>query len=110
MDQTLFEIIRIIVYALVSILGILITRQVIPYLKGLSLSEEQKVILTVINEAVHAMEQLIKASGQGNVKKAHVVRFVQQYLYDRNIMISEDEIDKLIEAAVYAMNSAKKEE
>ena len=110
MDQMTFEIIRILVYALVSILGVLITRQVVPYLKGLALTEEQKVILTVINEAVLAMEQIITASGQGRIKKAKVVSFVQQYLLERNISISEEEIDKLIEAAVYAMKQAQNKE
>ena len=105
MDQTMFEVFKILVYALVSILGVLITRHVIPYLKGLSLSQEQQVILTVINEAVFAMEQIVKASGQGKIKKAQVVSFVQKYLAERNISISEEEIDKLIEAAVYAMNN-----
>lgn len=105
MDQTMFEIIRILVYAVTSICAILITRNVIPYIKSLNLSAEQKIILTAIKEAVRALEQTVTQSGQGTMKKAQVIAFIKNYLAKKGVSITDEEMDKFIEAAVFAMNN-----
>lgn len=53
--------------------------------------------------AVRAAEQTITGQGQGAVKKAEVIKFVSEWLYGKGINITEDELDQLIEAAVYSM-------
>ena len=53
--------------------------------------------------------QTIKASGAGTEKKAIVTEFLKEILTAKNISISDDQLDKLIEAAVFAMNNSKEE-
>ena len=60
-----------------------------------------------MNVAVDAAEQTIKASGAGAEKKAIVTEFLKEMLTAKNISISDDQLDKLIEAAVFAMKNSK---
>ena len=49
------------------------------------------------------MEQTLQKSGMGAEKKKRVIAFVSSWLEDKGVRISEDQLDKLIEAAVYNM-------
>ena len=64
-------------------------------------------MLDMVALAVRAAEQTITGSGQGAVKKAEVVKLVSEWLYGKGINITEDELDQLIEAAVYQMKLGK---
>ena len=50
------------------------------------------------------MEQTIRESGQGKAKKAQVIAFVSAWLAEHDMYITEEQLDKLIEAAVFTMN------
>lgn len=105
MDDMSFLILKVII----SISVALITTFVIPLLKEKLDDAKYQKLLDIINVAVQAAEQAIGGPGQGAERKAEVLRFVTKYLDDNNISIKEDQLDQLIEAAVYAMNSNKKE-
>jgi hypothetical protein len=53
----------------------------------------------MIEIAVRAAEQVIK--GNGALKKSEVVKFITDWTQRNGINISEDQLDQLIEAAVY---------
>lgn len=86
----------------------LITRYLIPYIKRLIHDSQYSELLDIINQAVEALEQTVKKSGMGACKKAEVVKFVTNWLNEKKIVISEEQLDKLIEAAVFTMNNDKK--
>lgn len=105
MDDMSFLILKVII----SISVALITTFVIPLLKEKLDDAKYQKLLDIINVAVQAAEQAIGGPGDGAERKAAVYKFVQGYLDDKNISIKEDQLDQLIEAAVYAMNANKKE-
>lgn len=108
MDEMTFEIIRIIISAVFAILGIFIYRVAAPYIDSLTISSDQETVLVLIDAAVRAMEQTFKSSGMGKAKKAEAIAFVRAQLGSAGIDISDEQLDKLIEAAVYSMNMEKK--
>jgi len=87
----------------ISVCAALITAYAVPYLKTLKNDARYERMLDMVALAVRAAEQTITGSGQGAVKKAEVVKFVSEWLYGKGINITEDELDQLIEAAVYSM-------
>lgn len=103
MEDVTFLILKVIV----SISVALITSFVIPYLKEKLEDEKYKKLLDIISAAVLAAEQTINESGSGEAKKAMVVKFVSDYLDQKGIKITQDQLDQLIEAAVYSMNNSK---
>lgn len=94
-------VLRILEFVILVIVG-LVARYLIPYLKTKVTTTQQTEILEIVNIAVKAAEQTLNG---GKVKKADVVSFVSKYLDERGIKISEEQLDKLIEAAVFAMNN-----
>ena len=103
MNEVLFDLLM----GVVIVLSVLITKHLIPFLRQSVNDTEYEQLLVIIAVAVRAAEQTIKESGQGKAKKAEVVAFVSAWLADRNIHITEAQLDKLIEAAVYVMNKEK---
>lgn len=103
MDELTFLILKVIA----SISVALITTFVIPLLKEKLDEAKYQKLLDIIDVAVRATEQAIGGSGNGTEKKGEVIRYVTQYLDNNHIDISEDQLNQLIEAAVYSMNSAK---
>lgn len=97
------EYITILLEIIVSVAVALIVRYAIPYLKALTESEKYEDLIKIIAVAVKAAEQTIKERGQGKAKKAEVIAFVSHWLKSRGIHLTEDALDKLIEAAVFAM-------
>ena len=57
-------------------------------------------------QAVLAAEQCHQAQS-GAERKAIVTRFIKELLAQKNLALSDDEIDVMIEAAVKQMNVAK---
>ncbi len=99
MDDMTMMLLKIIISVCVA----LITAYAVPYLKTLKNDARYERMLDMVALAVRAAEQTITGSGQGAVKKAEVVKFVSEWLYGKGINITEDELDQLIEAAVYSM-------
>lgn len=90
-----------IVEAIIGFVAVVITSIVIPYIRKKTTTEQQKEILSWVKVAVTAAEQIYVGSGRGLEKKLYVV----EWLADRNITVDTNQIDALIESAVYELNN-----
>lgn len=91
-----------IVEAILALVAVVITSIVIPYIKKRTTTEQQNEIVAWVKIAVAAAEQIYVGTGRGPEKKMYVV----EWLADRNISIDTNEIDALIESAVYELNNS----
>lgn len=89
---------------LISILGVTLTYFVIPFLTELTERYKNDRVTSFIKAAVFAAEQVIKGEKKGSLKKDRVLAMVTDWLAKQHIVISEEELDAMIEALVYAMN------
>ena len=86
----------------VATLGVaIITTFVVPYIKSKTTTEQQKKANAYVKIAVTAAEQIYNESRQGDKKKAYVLT----WLANHGIVIDEDELDAMIEAAVYELTN-----
>ena len=90
----------------IMIATMLITRYAIPWLKARTQNETMQILIDWAAQAVLAAEQTHQA-GSGAERKAIVAKFIRQILEQKNIALSDEEIDVMIEAAVKQMNEAK---
>lgn len=88
-----------IIKLVLTIIGILITKVLVPYIQSKTSIEEQKEINAWVDIAVAAAQQLFKGENRGEEKKAYVIK----WLDDRNIKYDADVIDTMIEASVYRL-------
>ena len=100
MNDLTFNILKIVV----SACAVLIAYYAIPYVKNKIKSDKYAELLAIIDVAVRAAEQTIKGSGMGALKKDNVVIFVTEWANKAGIAISQDQLNQLIEAAVFNMN------
>lgn len=92
-----------IINAIIALIGALMSVILIPYVKTKISSEKLKRLATVIEYAVKAAEQLYKDAGMGELKKAHVLSYLVEKGYIKDIASISTEIDNLIESAVYEL-------
>lgn len=104
MDEILFEVLK----CVVIVVCLLITRYVIPYLKQTIEKQQNEVLNTLVQIAVRYAEQCYDT---GKEKKEIVTEFLKAQLQAKNISISDEQLNALIESAVYTLkqNSAVKE-
>lgn len=98
---------EIIVKIIFSIVLILVSTYLIPYLKTLRDDVRWQKLINMVEAAVNAAEQTIKEPGSGKEKKEMVVKFVTKWMEEQGISVTEDEVDALIEAAVKKMNEKR---
>ena len=110
MNEVTFEIVKIIASAVVAIIVVLVTKVVIPYIKTLKMTVEQELIFTEMLKAVKAAEQTIKESKQGKAKRAQVIAYITQWLNDKKINITEEQVSNLLESCVFDINNPDKKE
>jgi LL-H family phage holin len=99
MDERLFEIILMII----SILVIVVTRFVIPFIKEKIGTEKLAKYEYWATVAVRAAEMLWNESGAGADKKKYVVNFLNEMFNKNKVVITEQQIEILIESAVKQM-------
>lgn len=87
--------------AVVGLCAAVITTFVVPYIKSKTTAEQQKKANAYVKIAVTAAEQIYNESDQGDKKKAYVLT----WLANHGIAIDEDELDAMIEAAVYELSN-----
>ena len=104
MNDYLFNGLLVLVIAVV----LFVMRYAIPYMKTALEHSKFKFVAEAAAYAVKYAEQTITGEGKGAERKAIVTKFLQDLLMAKKISISAEQIDALIEAAVYAMNLAKK--
>ena len=103
MDDITMMLLKIVI----SVCAALITAYVLPYIKTLKDDARYAKVIEVVELAVRAAEQVIRDPKSGQIKKARVLKVVRKWLGEHNIDISEDEIDQLIESAVFQMKQGE---
>lgn len=89
-----------IVLGVISILGVIMTYMIVPFLKSKTSKEQRETIMFWVSVAVSAAEQIFNERGMGEEKK----KFVVGFLVEKGIKVSLDELDVLIESAVKELN------
>lgn len=99
------------VLELVITVGVIIfCKYLIPYLKKVAKESEYNMVYSAIDDAVKMAEQTIRAKGSGSEKKQAVLDIIDKVMIDNNINMSEEQINSIIESAVFIMNKEKKDE
>lgn len=98
MDEIIFEIIKLIV----MVAALVVARYLVPWIKEKIGAEKLAVIEKWAKAAVlNAQQTLWESSGED--KKAFVTKFLKELLIAKNIALSDEQLDVLIEAAVKQM-------
>lgn len=100
MKEITFEILKLVIMILTAV----VTRYVIPWLKQKTQNETFQAVIDWTMQAVLAAEQTYSAQ-TGAERKAIVTAFIKKILTAKNISLSDEEIDMLIESAVRQMNN-----
>ena len=88
----------------VIVATIVIIRYVIPWIKGVTAYNEEGIVYGIVQTAVQYAEQTMTG---GAVKKEAVMEYLFSIFQQKGIGIREDQLNALVEAAVYAMNQEK---
>jgi hypothetical protein len=88
---------------IISLIGVVLTSLVVPLVKTKVNKNKLTIAEMWVNVAVAAAEQIFSAPQQGTNKKIYVIEF----LNSKGITLTEEELNVLIEAAVYELNRAK---
>lgn len=91
-----------IIEAVAALIGVIVTCVLIPFIKSKTTASQQAEINAWVKIAVSAAEQIFKGSGRGEEKKQYVIA----WLKERGVTVNENELDALIEAAVYELTQA----
>ena len=102
MDEILLKVIETLVIVAITV----VVRYAIPYASSKVENEKLKMILGWIEQGVKAAEQTLV---NGKDKKEAVLILARELLKKKNISITEEQLETLIESAVYAMKQAKEE-
>lgn len=98
MNDVLFEVLKAVI--IISIMVVL--RYGIPYLKQLVDNTKYSQLDDWVGKAVLMAQQTIIGN---ETKKEIVTNFIKKLLIQKNISISEEQLNTLIESAVYAMKN-----
>lgn len=104
MNDLTFNILKIVI----SVVAALVGYYLVPFLKEKIKEAKYQDLVKSVTIAVEAAEQTFKEGGMGKVKKEDVIKYITEYLNSNKIDISDDQLDKLIESAVFQLNKGKK--
>lgn len=90
-----------IIKALYALIVAILTAFVIPYIRSKTTAQQQAEINEWVKIAVNAAEQIFTGSGRGREKKNYVLAFLAAH----DMVVDEDAVDALIEAAVYEIKN-----
>lgn len=99
MDERLFQIILL----LIPILGTIVTSFIIPFIKEKIGTEKLAKYEYWASVAVKAAEMMWVESGCGKDKKKYVVDFLNDMFNKNKVVITEQQIEILVESAVKQM-------
>ena len=97
----------IVIKIIFALLSVTITYFIIPFLTEITEKYRTEKIDSFIQDSVIAAEQVIKGDKKGAEKKAKVLSAVTNWLNERHINLSEEEIDDMIESMVYMLNHSE---
>lgn len=103
MNEVLFRVIL----ALIFVLGAVITYYLVPLLKEKIGNEKLAKWEYWANLGVEAAEMIFSGEKMGADKKAWVIDFLNETLNKKKVVITEDQIEVLIESAVKQLNQIK---
>lgn len=92
--------IDVVTKVIIPIIGAIFTFVLVPLFKAKTTSEQRENIYFWVSVAVNGAEMIYAEKGQGKLKKEYVLEF----LSNKRIKISTEELDILIEAAVKELN------
>lgn len=95
-----------IIQAVIALVFIVIGVIAIPWIKSRTTSDQLKEIMSWVNIAVLAAEQIYKGIGRGEEKKQYVLDFLKSKGY----YIDAEKIEAMIEAEVAKLNGGKTNE
>ena len=101
MNDLVFDACRIIA----TVIGLVIAYYIIPALKTVVQNHLDENITGFINACVYAAEQIYRDPKTGTMKKKYVMKNITDWLNNRDISISEEQLDVLVESAVLAMKT-----
>lgn len=104
MNEIVFEIIKVIVMVAV----LLISRYLIPWIKEKCDTDKLALAEKWVKYAVLKAQQVLWAE-KGQDRKAFVTEFLKEILIAKNIALSDEQLDVLIEAAVKQMKIEENE-
>lgn len=87
---------------IISVLGLLLTYYIVPYLKNKTGTEKMNHMILWVKAAVAAAEMIYPDIKSGEKKKEYVMEFLKS----KGVTITDQELDALIEAVVYELNRA----
>lgn len=99
MNEQLFQIIL----ALIPVFGVIITSVVVPYIKEKLGNEKLAKYEYWASMAVECAEMIFKEQGMGANKKEYVVNFLNEMFNKNKIVITEEQINILVESVVKQM-------
>lgn len=99
MNEMLFEIIL----GVLSILATILTGLVVPYFKEKIGNEKLAKYEYWVSNAVEAAEMIYNEKGMGETKKEYVVSFLNEMFNKNKVVITEEQLNVLIEHAVKEM-------
>lgn len=99
MNELLFNALQVVIIAAV----IIITRYIVPAFECYIESSRYAWVANIIQDAVESAEQTITEPKSGGKKKAMVIDTVRRIFKEVKIDVTEDQLESLIESAVYAM-------
>ena len=102
MNDLTFELLKIVIAGIM----ILVTRYLVPWLKMKLKNEVDEVTWVQVMRIVRAIEQTL-CNVTGADKKARAAIVLREWAQKNHITITDTQIDDLIEAAVFVMNSEK---
>lgn len=103
MDEKIFQIIL----ALIPLIGTILTVYIIPLIREKVDNEKLTKYKYWVDMAVKAAEMLWTESGMGEDKKEYVVEFLTNMFNRDEVVITEEQMDVLIEACVQEMKKNK---
>lgn len=101
MNEILYEILK----SVLVLVLILITRYAVPYLKQKVENSKYEWVVKWAEIAVKSTEQTIFGDKKGPERKAIVTEFIKKMLVQKNISLSDEQLNNIIEAAVFAMKN-----
>ena len=104
MDDKIFELIL----ALIPVLGTILTVFIVPYIKEKIGNEKLVKYEYWVNIAVKAAELIWVETGHGADKKQYVTDFINKMFNSKKTVITEEQLNALIEAAVKQMKIEEK--
>ena len=104
MDDRLFQIIL----AVIPVLGTILTVYIVPLIKEKIGNENLAKYEYWVNIAVKAAELIWTETGHGTDKKQYVIDFMNKMFNSKKTVITEEQLNALIESAVKQMKIEEK--